>query len=108
MNQAGGYICTMFCQVEFLTAAVLVKNVGMSQKLAQVLGGCINMMFMFSSILPSFTLDRMQRTVMAGCSGLSLCMLMISALLSRANATTKHAFSSGAVRSFFSTCLSLG
>jgi MFS family permease len=82
----------------------------MSQKLAQILGGCINMMFMLGSILPSFALDRMgrRRTMMAGCTGLSLCMLMISVLLSRANTASGHTYSSGAVAFFFLYMLIFG
>lgn len=57
-------------------------------------------MFMIGSILPSLALDRMGRrkTMMAGCAGLSLCMLMIAVLLSR---TSDRACMSAAVAFFF-------
>jgi MFS family permease len=68
------------------------------------------MMFMFGSIIPSFYLDRMGRrkTMMAGCAGLSLCMLMISALLSRGDMPNGHTYSSGAVAFFFLYMLIFG
>lgn len=46
--------------------------------------------------------------MMAGCTGLSLCMLMISVLLSRADTANGHAFSSGAVAFFFLYMLIFG
>lgn len=54
----------------------------MTPRLAQILGGCINMMFMFGSIIPSFFLDQMGRrkTMLWGCAGLGLSMMMISIL----------------------------
>lgn len=57
----------------------------MDTRTAQIIGGCINMMFMFGSILPSFKLDQMGRrkTMMLGCTGLGLCMMMVAALLSQ-------------------------
>ncbi|CEJ55691.1 Putative Sugar transporter STL1 [Penicillium brasilianum] len=105
MNQAGGINL-----VVYYAPSVLVQNVGLSPKLAQILGGCINMMFMFGSIIPSFYLDRMGRrkTMMAGCAGLSLCMLMISALLSRGDMPNGHTYSSGAVAFFFLYMLIFG
>ena len=50
---------------------VLVKNVGLNPKLAQILGGCINIMFVIGSLLPSFMLDSMGRrkTLMWGAAG---------------------------------------
>lgn len=83
----------------------------MSPRLAQIIGGCIQMMFMFGSILPTFTLDRMGRrkTMMLGCAGLGVCMLMIAALLSQSdNDTTGHAFASASVAFFFLYMLIFG
>lgn len=91
--------------------AVLVQNVGMSPRIAQVLGGCINMMFMFGSILPSVALDRMGRrkTMMIGCASLGFCMMFISALLSQAsNPTRGHACASASVTFFFLYMLFFG
>ncbi|OJJ65633.1 hypothetical protein ASPBRDRAFT_669968 [Aspergillus brasiliensis CBS 101740] len=105
MNQAGGINL-----VVYYAPSMLVQNVGLSARLAQILGGCINMMFMFGSIVPSFFLDRMGRrkTMIAGCAGLSLCMMMISALLSQAKTSNGHSYSSAAVTFFFLYMLIFG
>ncbi|KAH6999519.1 general substrate transporter [Ilyonectria destructans] len=105
MNQAGGINL-----VVYYAPSVLVQNVGLSPRTAQILGGCINMMFMFGSILPSFALDRMGRrkTMLWGCAGLSVCMLMISALLSRVGHENGHACASASVAFFFLYMLIFG
>lgn len=105
MNQAGGINL-----VVYYISSVLVQNVGLSSRIAQILGGCINMMFMFGSILPSFALDRMGRrkTMMAGCFGLGVCMLFISALLSQSAAPNGKACASAAVAFFFLYMLIFG
>jgi MFS family permease len=105
MNQAGGINL-----VVYYIPSVLVQNVGMTPHMAQILGGCINMMFMFGSILPSFALDRMGRrkTMMWGCFGLGICMLMISALLSQAKAANGKAYASASVTFFFLYMLIFG
>lgn len=66
---------------------VLVDNVGMSHQLSLIIGGCINLMFPFGSLGPSLALDRMGRrkTMMIGCSVLSICMMLVAALLSQAD-----------------------
>lgn len=80
MNQLGGINL-----VVYFIPSVLVQNVGMTPHMAQIIGGCVQMMFMFGSILPALALDRMGRrkTMMWGSAGLGICMLMISILLSR-------------------------
>ncbi|KAF2152816.1 general substrate transporter [Myriangium duriaei CBS 260.36] len=106
MNQAGGINL-----VVYYIPSVLVQNVGMTPRIAQILGGCINMMFMFGSILPSLCLDRMGRrkTMMTGCASLGLCMLFISALLSQADHPTHgHACASASVTFFFLYMLFFG
>ncbi|KAL1641340.1 hypothetical protein SLS61_010146 [Didymella pomorum] len=105
MNQAGGINL-----VVYYIPSVLVQNVGMTPHKAQILGGCINMMFMFGSILPSFALDRMGRrkTMMWGCFGLGICMLMISALLSQSSVANGQAYASAAVAFFFLYMLIFG
>lgn len=105
MNQAGGVNL-----VVYYIPSALVQNVGMSTRTAQVLGGCINMMFMFGSILPSFALDRMGRrkTMMAGCFGLGICMLLVAALLSQAEAPHGQAYASASVAFFFLYMLIFG
>jgi MFS family permease len=106
MNQAGGINLVVY----YITS-VLVQNVGMEARLAQVIGGCINMMFMIGGILPSLCLDRMGRrkTMIWGCSGLSISMLLVSALLSQADDPNRgHAYASGAVAFFFTYMLIFG
>lgn len=109
MNQVGGINL-----VVYYIPSVLVENVGITPKLAQILGGCINTMFIVGSILPSLALDRMGRrkTMMLGSFGLGVCMLMISALLSQAPVgdTTgrAHNFASASVAFFFLYMLIFG
>jgi MFS family permease len=105
MNQAGGINL-----VVYYIPSVLVQNVGMTPHIAQILGGCINMMFMFGSILPSLALDQMGRrkTMMFGCLGLGVCMLMISALLSKSEFANGHAYASAAVAFSFLYMLIFG
>ncbi|UNI22904.1 hypothetical protein JDV02_008748 [Purpureocillium takamizusanense] len=109
MNQVGGINL-----VVYYIPSVLVQNVGMDPQLAQILGGCINMMFMIGSLLPTFALDRMGRrkTMMWGSLGLGLSMLMIAALLSQASpgntSPRAHAFASASVAFFFTYMLVFG
>lgn len=107
MNQGGGINL-----VVYYAPSVLVQNVGLSPRLSQILGGCINMTFMFGSILPTFTLDRMGRrkTMMWGCAGLSICMLMLSALLSQADGTSSRgqSFASASITFLFLYMLIFG
>lgn len=73
--------------VVYYMPTVLVKNVGLNTNLSQILGGCINVMFCIGALAPSFALDRMGRrkTMMFGCFGLGVCMMMASILLSIQN-----------------------
>lgn len=105
MNQCGGINL-----VVYYIPSVLVQNVGMEPHMAQILGGCINMMFMFGSLLPSFALDRMGRrkTMFWGCSGLAICMLMVAALLSRVGYANGQTCASAAVAFFFLYMLIFG
>ncbi|KXH54058.1 hypothetical protein CSAL01_01964 [Colletotrichum salicis] len=98
MNQLGGINL-----VVYYIPSVLVQNVGMTPHLAQIIGGCVQMMFMFGSILPALALDRMGRrkTMMWGSAGLGVCMLMISILLSRVGFTGGQACASASVAFFF-------
>lgn len=107
MNQASGINL-----VVYYIPSILVQNAGMSARTAQVLGGCINIMFMIGSILPSFALDRMgrRRTMILGCLGLGICMLMVSALLSQAEPSTNRGqiFASTSIAFFFLYMLIFG
>lgn len=82
----------------------------MQPRIAQVLGICINMTFMFGSILPSVALDRMGRrkTMMWGCGSLGVCTMFISALLSQAKSSNGHAYASASVTFFFLYMLFFG
>lgn len=109
MNQIGGINL-----VVYYIPTVLVKSVGMSPKLAQILGGCINTMFIIGSIGPTLALDRMGRrkTMMLGSFGLGLCMMFITALLSQAPEGVKSArasaFGAASVAFFFLYMLIFG
>ncbi|KAJ0307885.1 hypothetical protein COL516b_003857 [Colletotrichum fioriniae] len=98
MNQLGGINL-----VVYFIPSVLVQNVGMTPHMAQIIGGCVQMMFMFGSILPALALDRMGRrkTMMWGSAGLGICMLMISILLSRVGFIGGQACASASVAFFF-------
>ena len=83
----------------------------MEPRIAQVVGGCVVMMFMFGSILPSLALDRMGRrkTMMIGCASLGVCMMFISALLSQAEHPVHgRNFASASVTFFFLYMLFFG
>lgn len=98
MNQVGGINL-----IVYFAPSVLVQNVGMTPHMAQIIGGCIQMMFMFGSILPALALDRMGRrkTMIWSSAGLGVCMLMVSALLSQTGASNGQNFASASVAFFF-------
>ncbi|KAJ5513240.1 hypothetical protein N7463_002792 [Penicillium fimorum] len=98
MNQAGGINL-----VVYYAPSALVQNIGMTPKLAQILAGFINLMFALGSIMPTLALDRMgrRRTMMWGCTGLSISMMMIAALLSRSDSPNGHSCAIGAIAFFF-------
>lgn len=82
---------------------MLKNNVGMTGQLPQILGGCIQIMFMLGSLLPAFMLDRMgrRRTMMIGSFGLGICMLMVAALLSQVDKPNGTSYASASVSFFF-------
>ncbi|KAF6819423.1 hexose carrier protein [Colletotrichum musicola] len=92
--------------VVYYAPSVLVQNVGMTAHMAQILGGCMQMVFTFGSILPTLALDRMGRrkTMMWGSAGPGFCMLMISVLLSRSG----QAYATASVAFFFLFMLLFG
>lgn len=99
--------------VVYYIPSVLERNVGMTVRMSQILGGCIQMMFMIGSLLPALALDRMGRrkTMMWGSAGLGLCMMFISVMLSQTDggATTRGTnFASASVAFFFLYMLIFG
>lgn len=86
---------------------VLVQNVGQTPRLAQIIAGFVQLMFVIGTILPALRLDQMGRrkTLMTGCAGLGVCMLLIAALLSQ---KTNKSASIGAVAFFFIYMLIFG
>ena len=60
-------------------------------------------MFAIGSLLPAFMLDRMgrRRTMMLGCFGLGVCMLMVAALLSQINRPNGQSYAEASVAFFF-------
>ncbi|PSN72001.1 general substrate transporter [Corynespora cassiicola Philippines] len=79
MNQLSG-----INMIVYYMPTVLVQNVGQSPKMAQILAGCVQIMFVVGCLLPSLRLDQMGRrkTMMWGCGGLGVCMMFVAALLS--------------------------
>lgn len=101
MNQMSGINL-----VVYYMPSVLVTNVGLSAKTAQLIAGFIELMFIIGSTLPSLRLDQMGRrkTMMWGTAGLSVSMALISILLSFGG---KHS-SSAAIAFFFTYMLIFG
>lgn len=79
MNQVGGINL-----VVYFVPTALQENVCLSHNLALVIGGCVQTMFFFGSLIPTFFLDRLGRRkpMMWGSLGLGISMMMISILLS--------------------------
>ncbi|KAI6826744.1 putative MFS sugar transporter [Hortaea werneckii] len=73
MNQMGGINL-----IVYFVPTALEENVHLKPNLALVIGGCVQTMFFFGSIVPTFTLDQMgrRRPMMWGSLGLALSMMM--------------------------------
>ncbi|KAF2028068.1 MFS general substrate transporter [Setomelanomma holmii] len=93
--------------VVYYMPTVLVQNVGQTPRLAQIVAGFVQVMFVIGCLLPSLRLDQMGRrmTMMCGCGGLGVCMMLIAALLSQ---KTKKGANIGAVAFFFLYMLIFG
>ncbi|KAH6874679.1 general substrate transporter [Thelonectria olida] len=98
MNQVGGINL-----VVYYILTVLQKNVGLEHRLAQIIAGCIQLMFPLGSLIPSLALDRMGRrvTMMWGSAGLSLSMLLVAALLSKSKGDDGKTYASASIAFFF-------
>jgi MFS family permease len=116
MNQVGGINLVVYYILSktptfFLTylgiltcrTAVLQNNVGLEHRLAQIIAGCIQLMFPLGSLIPSLALDRMGRrvTMMWGSAGLSLSMLMVAALLSKSKGDDGKTYAAASIAFFF-------
>lgn len=89
---------------------VLNTNVGLDKNLSNLLGGCVQIMFVVGSIFPTFFVDRVGRRapMIWGSFGLGICMMMVSILLSFKGHANEHATSSAAVAFFFVYMLIFG
>ncbi|KAK3114335.1 hypothetical protein LTR53_007462 [Teratosphaeriaceae sp. CCFEE 6253] len=110
MNQVGGINL-----VVYYVPSALQYNVGLSPNLSLVIGGCVQTMFFFGSLIPTFFLDRMgrRRPMMWGSAGLAVSMMMIAVLLSFSvdrgySAKLQKATSSASVTFFFTYMLFFG
>jgi len=101
MNQLSG-----INMIVYYMPTVLVKNVGQTARLAQIIAGFVQLMFVIGCLLPSLRLDQMGRrkTMMYGCFGLGVCMMLVAILLSFHKKNT----SIGAVAFFFVYMLIFG
>ncbi|KAF9890352.1 hypothetical protein FE257_006018 [Aspergillus nanangensis] len=98
MNQIGGINL-----IVYYIPTVLRNNVGMSKNLSLVLGGCVQIMFVIGSLVPTFLADRVgrRRPMMWGSAGLGFCMMMVSILLSFKGKENAHSTASASVAFFF-------
>jgi Na+/melibiose symporter-like transporter len=85
--------------IVYYIPTVLVDNVGLEPRMAQILGGCVQLMFVIGNFGPALALDRMGRrkTMIWGCLGLGICMTFAAGLL----AVERPGPSSAAVAFFF-------
>ncbi|KAH9825545.1 Sugar transporter TC2A11 family [Teratosphaeria destructans] len=111
MNQVGGINL-----VVYFAPTALHENVGLTENLSLVIGGCVNVCFIIGSLVPTFFLDKLGRRnpMMWGSALCGLSMMMISVLLSfnykpdQYSAGVRQATSSASVAFFFTYMLSFG
>ncbi|KAF5611693.1 light induced alcohol dehydrogenase Bli-4 [Fusarium subglutinans] len=99
--------------VQFMnqTGAVLTANIELEHRLAQIIAGCIQLMFPIDSLLPTLALDKMGRlsTMIWGSAGLSFSVMMVAALLSQVDDISRgRAFAARSVAFFFTYMLVFG
>lgn len=105
-------ICTFeaseLTSLRYYVPTALENNVGLEPTLALAIGGCVQTMFFFGSLVPTFMLDRLGRRgpMMWGSLGLAISMMMIAILLSfHANnnysVAVQHATSSASIAFYF-------
>jgi len=103
MNQIGGINL-----VVYFVPTALERNVGLTHNLSLLIGGFVQTMFFFGSLIPTFFLDKMgrRRPMMWGSFGLAISMMLIAVLLSFTldrgfSAKLNKATSSASVAFFF-------
>ena len=92
--------------VVYYMPTILITNVNLAPRTAQIIAGFIQLMFIVGNLGPALALDRMGRkkTMLYGCLGLGFCMMIASILLSFGKKNT----SSAAVAFFFIYMLIFG
>jgi len=85
---------------------VLTSSVGVAPSTALLIAGFIQLMFPIGNLVPALALDKIGRrwTMIWGCIALSICMMMIAALLSNGS----NATSSASIAFFFLYMLIFG
>ncbi|KAL4926985.1 putative MFS sugar transporter [Aspergillus undulatus] len=98
MNQVGGINL-----IVYFIPTVLHDNVGLTQNLSMIIGGCVQIMFVIGSFFPTFFVDKVGRRapMMWGSLTLGFCMMMVSILLSFKGTAIEEATSSASVAFFF-------
>ncbi|KKK13841.1 hypothetical protein ARAM_003560, partial [Aspergillus rambellii] len=98
MNQVGGINL-----IVYFIPTVLKNNVGLSQNLSMIIGGCVQIMFVLGSFFPTFFVDRVGRRapMIWGSLTLGISMMMVSILLSFKGTANEHQTSSASVAFFF-------
>ena len=83
----------------------LENNVGLTRNLSLIIGGCIQTMFVFGSLYPTFYADKSGRRqpMLWGSLGLGICMMMIAVLLSFQGTSKEKPTASAAVSSHLHT-----
>ena len=89
---------------------VLVESVEVPRNTALLVAGFVQLMFVIGNTLPALALDRIGRkwTMIWGCAALSVCMMMISILLSFSDPAIREKTSSAAIAFFFLYMLIFG
>ncbi|KAF5623085.1 hypothetical protein F52700_10398 [Fusarium sp. NRRL 52700] len=94
-----------------MSPTVLTANVGLEHRLAQIIAGCIQLKFPIGFLLLTLSLDKTscRSTMMWGSAELSFSMMMVAAILSQADDTSRgRAFAAGSVAFFFTYMLVFG
>lgn len=93
----------------YYVPTALQENVGLTRNLSLIIGGCVQTMFFFGSLYPTFYADKVGRRkpMLWGSAGLGLSMMMIAILLSFQGTAKEKPCASAAVAFFFTYMLSM-